>query len=107
MDVEKQTLSKLRELKAGKRMLADSDALAFIYLIENEDSFIYISIGNRHWEKLKQAYDNRLPVILYESGKRLLTLNEFHEELDYLLANIEDNSNYGDEMVSAVATHFQ
>ena len=88
-------------------MLADSDVLSFIYLIEYKDSFIYISIGNKYWGELKQAHDKKLPVILYKNDKQILTLSHFHEELAYLLANIEDNSNYGDEMVLAVAAHFR
>jgi len=46
-------------------------------------------------------------VVLYENEKPLLTLSCFHEELDYLLANIKDNSNYGNEMVEAVAAQFR
>ncbi|OEH91603.1 hypothetical protein [Bacillus solimangrovi] len=84
-------------LKAGERVLVDSDNLAFVYILEDEDAFIYVTLPNSVWPVLKQALLEDLSVKLTD-GKTVIQLDELNEEMNYLIDNIKDNSNYGEEM---------
>lgn len=95
----------LNGFKPAGRMLADSDNLAFIYIVESDGEYHYVSIPSTWWKDLKVAYDDHLPVIL-ESGGTELTLEDIHNELSYLIENIEGNANYGEEMEREVVGAF-
>lgn len=84
------------------RMLVDSDHLSFIYILDSKDGFIYISFPQEVWQMLKYVQEVSYPVILKINPEKEIELTQFAEELHYLISNIDDNSNYGDEMVSAV-----
>lgn len=88
------------------RMLADSDSLAFVYLLNVDDEFVYLSFPETVWKELHTAYQKKLPIVLQMNENDCITLTDFHEELSYFICNIEENSNYGVKMVSAVTAIF-
>ena len=96
----------LNQYRAGGQMLVDSDGLSFVYLLEKEEDYTYIVIPNTVWKELKIALTEQLPVYLSNQSERLL-LNQFHEELSYLIENIKGNSNYGEKMVNEVEAIFE
>ncbi|BDG79455.1 hypothetical protein BJH90_15640 [Bacillus halotolerans] len=93
------------ERKPSGQMLVDSDNIAFVYILELADSFEYVMIKEHIWPELKQAHDQRKPIVL-EAGKESIELSGLYEELEYLLENIKDNANYGEEMEEKVKRVF-
>lgn len=104
MEVDQQI--SLNQYRASGQMLVDSDGLSFVYLLEKEEDYTYIVIPNTVWKELKTALTEQLPVYLSNQSERLL-LNQFHEELSYLIENIKGNSNYGEKMVNEVEAIFE
>ncbi|MDN4073679.1 hypothetical protein [Fictibacillus terranigra] len=95
------------EWKDGSRMLVDSDQLSFIYVMETEDDLVYIGLPEPLWGQLNEALVNELPVVLKKAEEdTFFELSSLHAELSYLLENIKDNSNYGDDMLKAVDRSF-
>lgn len=92
-------------MKPMGQMLVDSDHLSFIYVVDMQDDYTYISIPEVTWPELKKALKQRAAVYISDQKEQLL-LTEFHEELSYLIENIKGNSNYGDEMVEKVEALF-
>ncbi|MCT8140384.1 hypothetical protein H1D32_23410 [Anaerobacillus sp. CMMVII] len=88
------------------RMLADSDHLAFVYILDVEDDFVYVSFPERIWDELNRVLKQHLPLFLSLSEDKRVPLTQFEEELQYLISNIEENSNYGKGMVHAVSKAF-
>ncbi|KPC98746.1 hypothetical protein LR69_03081 [Geobacillus sp. BCO2] len=88
-----------------RHMLVDSDALAFAYILETDDRFLYVMIPKPWWPELKAALDAKEPVWL-RCGERTLELEQFHDELSYLLENIRGNANYGEALEQAVQDVF-
>lgn len=93
------------ERKPSGQMLVDSDHFAFVYILELADSFEYVIIKEHVWPELKQAHAQKIPVVL-EAGDQTIELAGLHEELEYLLENIKDNANYGEEMEEKVKRVF-
>lgn len=87
------------------RMLADSDGLAFIYILETADSYVYVSISNNYWSDLKKALDQHNNVYIMINSHEIL-LEGMEEELLYLISNIDGNANYGDVMMKEVERVF-
>ncbi len=104
MEIDQQI--SLNQYRASGQMLVDSDGLSFVYLLEKEEDYTYIVIPNTVWKELKIALTEQLPVYLSNQSERLL-LNQFHEELSYLIENIKGNSNYGEKMVNEVEAIFE
>ncbi|MGV4320835.1 UPF0738 family protein [Bacillus mojavensis] len=100
-----ETEGKEAERKPSGQMLVDSDNIAFVYILELADSFEYVMIKEHIWPELKQAHDQRKPIVL-EAGNESIELSGLHEELEYLLENIKDNANYGEEMEETVKRIF-
>ncbi|MEH7385040.1 hypothetical protein V7147_06450 [Bacillus sp. JJ1521] len=92
-------------LRASGQMLVDSDSLAFIYKLENEQEFIYVSLPSAVWPSLKNVISEKQQVILHLEDNEL-ELVDIIPELEYLLQNIEGNANYGDGMVELVEKTF-
>jgi hypothetical protein len=88
-------------LKAAARVLADSDRLAFIYILESSDEYVYVSISNQFWPELKKVMTDHLSVSLL-INEHQINLEGIEEELQELITNIKGNSNYGDKMVNEV-----
>ncbi|KAA6453290.1 hypothetical protein VSK91_15280 [Bacillus swezeyi] len=93
------------ERKPAGRMLADSDHFAFVYILEQGESFQYVILNDSIWPDVKAAFDQKLPVFL-TTGNQQLELSGFHDELAYLVENIKDNANYGEEMEERVKRVF-
>lgn len=93
-------------IKAGERMITDSDSLSFVYLLEDEEGYHYVKFGQDVWPLLVntlKAEDE--PTLQY--GNIELTLHKFKEELEMLIFNIEGNDNYGVEFSKAVEEAFE
>ncbi|MFI8577153.1 hypothetical protein ACIGEL_15710 [Rossellomorea aquimaris] len=95
----------LQGTKAAGQIIADSDRYAFVYLAENEEEYVYLYLEESIWDELKKALQDKSAVIA-KSDDYSLELDQFTEELDYLVTNIEGNGNYGDEMVKKVESIF-
>ncbi|HAQ06588.1 MAG TPA: hypothetical protein DCR24_03315 [Bacillus bacterium] len=95
----------IADLTATGQMLVDSDHFSFIYIVENEGSYQYISIPELVWNVIQEGLAAGLNANLAANGK-MLSLKGFHEEMKYLIANISGNSNYGEEMVAKVEQIF-
>jgi Leucine-rich repeat (LRR) protein len=95
----------LENLVAKGQMLVDSDQLAFIYILETADEFVYAGLPHTVWTKLKEANDKQLNVILKINNQEI-ELVELFDELNYLLENIKGNANYGEEMENKVVELF-
>lgn len=93
------------DLKAQGQMLVDSDHLAFIYILESKDEFVYASLPYQIWPQLKEALDKEYRVDMKINDQQI-ELENLKEELRYLLENIKDNANYGDEMENKVVELF-
>jgi hypothetical protein len=92
-------------LKPAARVLADSDHLAFIYILETEDTYFYLSIPKDYWADLKKVIMENSSVILF-INQHEIKLEGIVEELKELVSNIDGNANYGDDMVKEVENHF-
>ncbi|WP_227395753.1 UPF0738 family protein [Jeotgalibacillus aurantiacus] len=90
---------------AGK-MIVDSDERAFVYLADEENSahYTYLYIPDFLWTDLKRSLSVH-PVYVSLQGQKL-ELKDLEEEIEYLISNIEGNSNYGEEMVKQVEDIF-
>ncbi|MBM7659738.1 hypothetical protein JOC85_000505 [Bacillus mesophilus] len=92
-------------LKAAERVLVDSDQLAFVYILEASDEYVYLSISHTFWPHLKKVLTESTPVKLVIE-KHVIELQGLQSEVSELIQNIEGNSNYGDEMVKQVESVF-
>lgn len=97
--------AEINEIRDAAQMITDSDNLSFIYIIDINDEFVYVSIPGKNWSRLKEALDYDYGVYL-KLNDRTLQLEGFLDELRYLIENIEGNANYGEKMVSAVEEIF-
>jgi Family of unknown function (UPF0738) len=88
-----------------QHMLVDSDQLAFIYLLEQENDYVYVSLPSMIWPVIKEAMDQDKHIVLM-AGRHEIELAGMKEELEYLIHNIEGNANYGEELVKRVEEIF-
>lgn len=86
-------------------MLVDSDHFSFIYIMEENDSYIYVVLGESIWVALREAINGKLPAFLL-SNQEQIELISFQEELEYVISNIKGNGNYGEAMVEKIETIF-
>jgi hypothetical protein len=99
------TDSDVADLAATGQMLVDSDQISFIYIVEKEDSYQYISIPEKSWDVIREGLLAGLDASLSNKENKLHLIG-FREEMDYLVANITGNSNYGEKMVAKVEQVF-
>ena len=92
-------------LKPAGQVLVDSDNFSFVYFAESQEEYVLIHIQEECWSALKEAFEQKMPVFA-DLGESEFKLEGLHEELDYLIENIEGNSNYGEEMVKKVEAVF-
>ncbi|MFX3624133.1 MAG: hypothetical protein ACE3JP_08840 [Ectobacillus sp.] len=92
-------------LQPKRHMLVDSDQLAFLYILENEVEFVYVSIPHTLWPQLKEAQAENKKVYIVCNGLEI-ELKGLQEELEYLVQNIEGNANYGEQLVNKVEEIF-
>lgn len=95
----------LENTKASGQILVDSDSLAFIYLLEKENEYVYLEIPEMVWKDCKVALESKGNILIKDATGELL-LENFTDELEYLIENIRGNGNYGEEMEEAVSTVF-
>ncbi|MCM3761896.1 hypothetical protein M3212_14060 [Alkalihalobacillus oceani] len=93
-------------LKAGERMLVDSDQLAFIYILEDEEQFYYLSFPQPTWSNLHEIYTQGAGLSVNLENGVTVKLSGLAEELAFLTENIKGNSNYGEELENAVEEVF-
>lgn len=104
--VDDQLLLVDKKVEPEGRMLADSDHLSFLYILNVEEDFIYVNFQKNVWGDLNIALQNKLPIYLQIDIDTRIPLILFHEELEYFIGNIRENSNYGERMVQAVSQCF-
>jgi hypothetical protein len=95
----------LQHLEGTGRMIVDSDSLAFVYLAEDDQDYTYIYLLETVWAEVRRAIENQKRIEAVSEDVRL-ELVQLKEEIQYLIQNIEGNSNYGEEMVSKVEAIF-
>jgi hypothetical protein len=92
-------------LKPRNHMLVDSDNLEFLYILESDEDYVYVSIPHTVWPACKQMLDeNKKAYVKVNETK--IELEQMKEELEYLISNIEGNANYGEELVNNVEAIF-
>ena len=96
----------ISDWKDSERMLVDSDGLAFIYVLEDEEGFIYISIDNHHWNDLKIGLQKEADFVVQNDKGEELVLTAFSREMEFLTDNIQGNANYGQQMENEVIKVF-
>lgn len=99
------TNESIHTLKPAGQILVDSVQFSFIYLMEDNDDYTYITLPEQLWPSLKSAFEQKSLVWL-TCGEENIELTNFQEELEYVINNIKGNSNYGDEMVAKVENYF-
>ncbi|MCM3602432.1 hypothetical protein M3175_16990 [Robertmurraya korlensis] len=95
----------IKELSATGQVLVDSNELAFVYIVEKDESFMYVELTLDTWPILKEGLENNCKYNL-SNGNETIVLPNLREELLYLIDNIKGNSNYGEEMVTKVEECF-
>lgn len=96
---------KRSQLQPVGQVIVDSDNDAFLYIIEENDAYSYVSFSKEVWPQLVQMLlADQKAYLKVEDGS--FVLDQFAEELRGLLYNIEGNSNYGDQFVQAVEKAF-
>ncbi|RFU68012.1 hypothetical protein D0469_13030 [Peribacillus saganii] len=95
----------LSVLKPKGQLLVDSDGLSFIYITEDDEDYIYISLPEAIWPELNVALRENSSVVAVSGGTQLELIG-IHSELEYLIENIKGNGNYGEELVKRVEEIF-
>ncbi|MED1862820.1 hypothetical protein P4V41_05090 [Fictibacillus nanhaiensis] len=104
--IQNETNNGISDWKDSERMLVDSDGLAFIYVLEDEEGFIYISIDNNHWNEVKSALQEDAIFVVQNEQREELELTAFSREMEFLTDNIQGNANYGQQMEDEVIKIF-
>ena len=95
----------LEGISACGQMLVDSDSVAFIYLLEQENEYVYLEIPQSIWLDCKRALEVNATFVLSNSNNSI-ELVQFDEEMEYLIDNIQGNGNYGEKMGKEVEAIF-
>lgn len=96
---------KIGILSPSGQMLVDSDELAFVYLAEEGDNYTYLYIPDFIWQDVKNSIDKNQEIFVHV-GENKVPLIQIKDEIEYLVFNIEGNSNYGETMVKKVESIF-
>lgn len=96
----------INQLQPTGQVLTDSDNLAFVYLVVENDEYSYIQFPKNIWPTLLEIVQNKQKIVL-QCGNEKMELIDFVNELEMLLFNIEGNGNYGDVFVHTVETIFE
>lgn len=95
-----------QEVKAAGQLITDSDENAFVYLMDDSDGYTYVLFPKTVWPLLAVTLGaDKDPVLVW--GKTDIVLDNFREELNMLIFNIEGNHNYGEEFANAVEEAFK
>ena len=93
------------QIQPTGQMIVDSDDAAFIYLVEENNAYSHIRFPKQLWPQLASSLLQEAELYL-RNGTDDLLLHNFTDELQGLLFNIQGNSNYGDDFVTAVEEIF-
>jgi len=93
-------------VEAAGKMLTDTEACAFVYVVDTGTEYIYVHFKEHTWPLLAEALKQTDVVPLLVWGKQIMPLDAFHEELGMLLENIEGNDNYAEDFRIAVEAVF-
>ena len=91
---------------ATGNMLVDSDTLSFVYLLDGGEGYTYVRFQEEVWPMLANVLEQDVSVTITSEEGSMLELVDLKEELGYLIENIKDNSNYGEDMNQAVEKVF-
>ena len=93
-------------IEAAGKMLTDTEAGAFVYLVDTGTEYIYVHFKGPTWPLLAKAFmkEDVVPLLIW--GKQIMPLEAFHEEMGMLLENIEGNDNYAEGFRTAVEEVF-
>lgn len=95
----------VKELSVCNYVFVDLDNLLFLYILENELFFIYVSILYICWEVMYEVMNNDVVMFVCVNDIEM-ELEGLKEEVEYLVENIEGNVNYGEELVIVVEKVF-
>ena len=91
--------------QASGRIIADSDELAFIYLMDEETEYSYVKFPQSVWPLLVETLQSKA-IPMLNCGTEAIELVNFQDELQSLIYNIEGNYNYGEVFTSTVEETF-
>jgi len=98
-------IAEVAKIKPTGQVLADSDACAFIYIVEENEQYSYLTFGKELWPALiSYVKEERNPVL--QIAEQSIELDGFFEEMAFLVQNIQGNSNYGEAFVEEVERVF-
>ncbi|WP_257391792.1 UPF0738 family protein [Mesobacillus jeotgali] len=97
--------TEMTRLSATGQMLVDSDQFSFIYIVDHEEGYQYVTIPEAAWGAIQRGLQAGHEAFLTNAGGKL-KLESFRGEMEYLIENITGNSNYGEEMVTKVEQVF-
>lgn len=89
-----------KTLISTEQMIVDSDNFTIIYILDDGEEYIRTHFVSETWEMLARYYNKTVTV------NDQVELKEFFTELDVLLDNIKDNSNYGKEFEGKIVETF-
>lgn len=87
------------------QMITDSDDMAFIYLMDEEDGYSYVKFPQTVWPLLVETLQSKVNPMLKWNTEQIELVN-FQDELQSLIYNIEGNYNYGEVFTTAVEETF-
>lgn len=93
------------EWRAAGQVITDSDAMAFIYLMDAGEDYHYIKFPQTIWPLLVKTLQSDFEPLLTWGDKQTELIN-FQDELNALIFNIEGNHNYGADFSTAVEEAF-
>ncbi|WP_397537296.1 hypothetical protein [Rummeliibacillus pycnus] len=87
------------------QMITDSDDMAFIYLMDEEDGYSYVKFPQAVWPLLVETLQSKVNPMLKWNTEQIELVN-FQDELQSLIYNIEGNYNYGEVFTTTVEETF-
>lgn len=93
------------QFKPAKQVIVDSDDFAFIYLVDAGQDYSYLRFSPTIWPQLVSILKEQQNPIL-NWGEQFIVLEDFVDELQMLVFNIEGNNNYGQQFAKAVEEAF-
>ncbi|MCD8511632.1 MAG: hypothetical protein LRY73_18400 [Bacillus sp. (in: Bacteria)] len=105
-----ETADYIKKLIPAGQILVDSNELSFVYILEDENALVHLRLPEQLWEELNSLRKKELPVqavFVTKTENVIIELENFHNELNNLIENIQGNANYGENMVHAVETSFR
>jgi hypothetical protein len=97
-------MEEAKKLMPTGNMLVDSDNNALIYILENDEDYIYIALQESVWSQIQEASEKddniELLIPIKDDQDYQIGLDGLKSELAFLKDNVADNANYGEELVN-------